>query len=100
MEYKSQYKLLLLVYKCLHGKGTAYLASMLEEYRPPFNLRSAAQFRLTVPDTDKKYGDRAFCVAGPDLWNPLPLHIKKSPSVESFKKALKTYLFKKAFKKN
>ena len=98
VEFRSQYKILLLVYKCLHGRGPAYLASMLEWYQPPRALRSAAEFRLSPRPFNKKYGERAFYVAGPRLWNELPLPIKKSPSVESFKKALKTYLFKLAYK--
>ena len=98
IQYRIQYKILLLVYKSLNGKGPAYLASMLEVYRPPYDTRSAAEFRLIEPPVNKKYGDRAFSVAGPRLWNPLPLPLKLSPSVDTFKKALKTYLFKKAYK--
>ena len=42
IEFRSQYKILLLVYKCLHGKGPAYLASMLKEYHPPRTLLAGA----------------------------------------------------------
>ena len=98
IEYRIQFKMLLLVYKSLHGKGPAYLASMLEPYRPSLNLRSKAQLRLRVPLVHKKYGDRAFSVAGPKLWNALPMSLKTCSSVNSFKKNLKTYLFKQAYK--
>ena len=99
VEYRSKYKILLLVYKSLHGKGPDYLASMLKEYQQDhYTLRSSAQVLLRQPSVHKKYGDRAFSVAGPRLWNALPLSLKLSPSVDSFKKGLKTYLFKKAFK--
>ena len=37
------------------------------------------------------YGDRAFSVAGPNLWNTLPLEIMKSGNINSFNKALKTH---------
>ena len=40
------------------------------------------------------YGDRSFSVAGPKLWNNLPLQIRKSSSIQSFKKELKSHLFK------
>ena len=69
VEYRSQYKILLLVYKSLHGKGPAYLASMLKEYNPIRSLRSSNKFRLQEPPVNKKYGDRAFSVTGPRLWN-------------------------------
>ena len=39
----------------------------------------------------KTYGDRAFWVAAPRLWNALPMHIKLSPSVPVFKNRLKTH---------
>ena len=43
------------------------------------------------------YGDRAFSVAAPRLWNQLPLHIKNSESVNQFKSLLKTHLFENFF---
>ena len=33
----------------------------------------------------------------PSLWNALPIHIRQAPTLPSFKKALKTHLFKIAF---
>ena len=97
IEYRIKFKILLLVYKSLHGEGPSYLASMLEEYQPPRPLRSSAQLLLSVPFTHKKYGDRAFSVAGPRLWNALPISLKTAPSVNAFKKSLKTHLFKIAY---
>ena len=41
-------------------------------------------------------GDRSFAAAAPQLWNSLPYSIRSSPSVASFKKTLKTFLFQKA----
>ena len=38
------------------------------------------------PHVHKKYGDRAFSVVGPKLWNGLPLDIRNSNSVDIFKK--------------
>ena len=42
-------------------------------------------------------GDQSFAAAAPQLWNSLPYAIRSSPSVPSFKKTLKTFLFQKAF---
>ena len=39
------------------------------------------------------YGERSFHVAGPKLWNNLPLQIRKSSSIRSYKKELKSHLF-------
>ena len=38
-------------------------------------------------------GSRALRVAAPAIWNSLPLHVRQSPSFDSFKRNLKTYLF-------
>ena len=46
--------------------------------------------------TKKTIGDRAFSIAAPLLWNSLPLPIRQQTSIESFKRSVKTYLFKKA----
>jgi hypothetical protein len=95
---RIEFKILLLCYKCLHGKGPAYLSELLVPYKPSRNLRSASSNLLVEPKSDMKtYGDRAFSIAGPRLWNGLPASVKDSPSITSFKKALKTHLFKLAF---
>ena len=44
-------------------------------------------------------GDRCFAAAAPTctVWNAIPVRIRKSGTLEDFKPALKTYLFKLAF---
>ena len=86
-----------MTFKCLRGVGPEYLASLLEEYRPPRILRSTAKSLLSESFVHKGYGDRAFSVVGPKLWNDIPIEIRNSSSVNVFKKSLKTYLFKEAY---
>ena len=43
------------------------------------------------------YGPRAFIYAAPHEWNKLPLFIRKSINLSTFKSSLKTYLVKLAF---
>ena len=38
------------------------------------------------------YGRRAFCFAGPYVWNSLSEHIRQSTSIAVFKRSLKTFL--------
>ena len=45
----------------------------------------------------KTYGDRAYAVAAPKLWNKLPLDIRLSSSVTVFKTKLRAYLFTNSF---
>ena len=91
------FKLLLIVYKCLNGIGPRYLSELLSCYsnsEPRQCLRSSSQDDLHIPRCTNKFGDRSFVVCGPKLWNSIPVNIKNSPSVATFKKSLKTFLFK------
>ncbi|CAM4708088.1 unnamed protein product [Leuciscus chuanchicus] len=64
----------------------------------PRSLRSSDKDQLATPRTRlRTFGDRAFCVSAPTLWNKLPLHIRHAPTLLSFKKHLKAYLFTEAF---
>ena len=42
-------------------------------------------------------GDRALSVAGRRAWNALPADIRCAPSLDTFKKRLKTHLFSAAY---
>jgi len=42
-------------------------------------------------------GSRAFLVAGPMTWNILPEDVSSSQSEYTFRRQLKTWLFKKSF---
>ena len=68
------FKILLLVFKALNGQGPIYLAEMLLPCsNSEHDLRSSHDNLLVVPATDSvTYGDRAFSVLGPSLWNKLP----------------------------
>jgi len=98
VEQRILFKILLLTYKSLHGKGPEYLREMLIPYTPSRTLRSSSMDMLGVPSahyvaTEK----RAFGIRAPYEWNKLPYAIRTKNSVDSFKVALKTYLFKCAF---
>jgi len=94
------FKILLLVFHCIHGSAPQYNSSLLHRYTPAppaRSLRSGNSGLLVVPSSKKTWGDRAFAHAGPSLWNELPQDIKDSATVESFKNNLKTHLFRLAF---
>ena len=44
------------------------------------------------------YGRRAFCFAGPYVWNSLPEHIRQSTSTAAFKRSLKTFLYSSRYR--
>jgi len=91
-----QFKLCLLGYKAVHSLAPQYLtdlcrpvASVVARQR----LRSAARDDLGIDRTSTKFGARSFAVAAPSEWNRLPHHICALQLIDSFKAALKTYLF-------
>jgi len=61
-------------------------------------LRSANLNRLTVPRCRlSTYGRRAFCYAGPAVWNSLPDELRNTDSFDSFKRFLKTILISRYY---
>jgi len=55
-------------------------------------LRSSTD-TSSYPLTYTKFGERAFSVAGPSVWNSLPADIRHITDISKFKPHLKTYLF-------
>lgn len=98
VSHRIHFKILILVFKSLNGLAPSYLSELLTKHNPSRKMRSTSQLLLDVPRSKlKTRGDRAFSVAGPRLWNALPLHIRAADSVEHFKSFLKTHLFALAF---
>ena len=96
VKQRIKFKILLLVYKSLNGIGPLYLSELLSNYSNSEQrqcLRSCRLDDLNIPRSNNKFGDRSFFVCAPKLWNTLPVEVKNSPSVQSFKKVLKTFLF-------
>ena len=86
----------------LHVLALGYLCKLVVPYEPMRVLRSADSNLLTVPSGKPgKYGSRSFVRASANLWNSLrgerAAWLKNSPTVESFKINLKTYLFCERF---
>ena len=64
----------------------------------PFKFSNVNHFiYLIEPRVFSHYCERCLQRVGPKLWNELPLEIKSSTTIDSFKACLKTYLFKLAF---
>mgnify|MGYP001545720609 CR=1 FL=1 len=96
--FRIEYKLLLIAFKCLHDQAPPYLVSRIQRYTPGRALRSSDQFLLCEPRAKlRTYGDCAFSVVAPRLWNCLPLDMRKCDCLDSFKSQLKTYMCRKAF---
>ncbi len=97
IEQRIEFKILVFTHNCLYGKAPDYLSELISWRSSARNLRSSDSFCLTQTKTLNRYGDRAFPYHAPRLWNSLPLDIRSITSLVCFKKAVKTYLFKKAY---
>ena len=96
VQYRIKYKISTLTYKVIHKCQPVYLHNLLK----PLNrthIFCSSDDQLVVPRESSKLGERAFSVAAPQLWNCIPLEIKKSKSSKSFRKKLKTYISAKLF---
>ena len=92
------FKILVYVYKCIHGLAPPYLTSLLRLHCPARpGLRSASDTtRLFQHNTIRSLqtaSNQAFSIAAPQIWNSLAISIRNSPSLDTFKKALKLKLF-------
>ena len=57
------------------------------------NVRELALAAMTaLLHVCETYGERAFAVAAPRLWNSIPLELRSSSLIDIFKRQLKRYL--------
>ena len=93
IDKRVEYKLASLTFKTLSVGQPVYLRSLLHDYQPTRSLRSSSRHLLSVPSVSSEFGRRSFSFAAPDLWNRLPIDLRCSSSLDSFKRQLKTHLF-------
>jgi len=58
----------------------------------PRQIRSSDSVTCAVRRTRTTYGDRCFAIAGPRVWNSLPLDLRQSDSLGQLKRRLKTHV--------
>jgi len=100
MPERIQFRLCMLMYRCLHGSAPSYLA---ETIHPAYShatrhLRSADTSTLLVPSTRRStLGDHTFPAAAARAWNSLPTRVRNAPTLVAFRQELKTVLFRECF---
>jgi hypothetical protein len=90
---RISFKILTVVWKAKHDRAPHYIQELLSPYSSGRTLRSGDQDLLHVPKHRVNYGERAFSVAAPKLWNTLPLSVRQLDTYDAFKSKLKTLLF-------
>ena len=100
IRFRINYKILLLTFKALNGLAPTYISSLITvKQLSSYSLRSNNGLLLEHKRNVKIYptlGEKAFEIAAPKLWNALPLGLRKLESVTTFKKHIKTFIFKTA----
>ena len=102
IKYRIEYKIITLVHRSLHNATPPYLIRLVNYHIPKRKgLHSEEDTsKLEIPRTTKKtFAARSFSVLGPTLWNNLPSELCEITSYITFRKQLKTHLFKLAFNK-
>ena len=97
---RIEYAILLTVYKAKNDSAPEYISDLLKPQISTHSMtrRSTKQDLLAVPKHNLKTGGyRAFSVHAPHLWNNLPQDIKVKTNIASFKKSLKTLLFRRTY---
>ena len=64
---------------------------------PTRSLRSSSTHQLSVPRHNLTFGSRAFRFSAPGVWNSLPVSIRESQSLPTFRRHLKTLYFQSAY---
>ena len=94
VNYRIKYKLCLLIYKCIQGMAPKYLCELITQKETYARLRSSDDLLALHIDIPKHtYGKHAFSHIAPVQWNMLPLDLRLTPSLDIFKKRLKTHFF-------
>ena len=84
----------IMMFKALHGMTPEYISEMFVKTSEVHcrSLRSIDNDMLRVPFARTNYFENSFAVSGAKLWNSLPLALRHSPNLDTFKKDIKTHL--------
>ena len=70
------------------------VVSNRQTHRCTHRVHSSSYRTLAVPRTYTTLGDRSFVVAGPRVWNSLPVTIRQITSYGQFRQHLRTHSFR------
>ena len=96
---RINFKILSIVHKAIYDvNAPVYMKDFIEFYQPSRHLRSSSDIlRLTPHNFNTVLLRKSFIVYYFKLWNTLPLFIRQINCHDSFKAALKTFLFKQFY---
>ena len=93
IDSRIQYKVAVLVYKCVHGLAPLCLSEIIDTSHNR-QLRVISLNKLPVARANiALVHNSSFTSMGPQIWNALPTDIITFTALETFKTELKTHLF-------
>ena len=96
---RIKFKILLFTYKILHDQAPSYLCDLVT-VRENLSMVHRSDTAVTLRPSryqNECHGGRSFSVNAPRLWNALPPHVRNAHTLDGFKTALKTHLFREYF---
>ena len=96
---RIRFKTMVLPYKAVDGTAPAYLQALAKPHTPARSLLSTTSAGHLVPPSLRATKGRSaksqlFSILGPECRNELPANVKTTESLTSFRKRLKTHLFR------
>ena len=98
VKHRVTYKMAALTFKTMSSSTPAYLNDLIQRAVLVRPLRSSDAPLLIVPKTrtEFEFARRSFSVAAPHTWNSLPSDVRSCRTVDTFKRHLKTHLFRQS----
>ena len=99
IEQRITYKIATVTYNALTHSSPTYLRNIIIPHLPSRSLRSSQAQLLVIPQTIHSLAvlEKSFSISAPRIWNSLSPAVRSSVLLSSFKRSLKTELFKIAF---
>ena len=93
-EKRCQFHIAVLVYKGLHKLVPSYITDLIEITNPSnYNLRSVTNKNILYIKPKTNFLKQSFSYSCIKTWNDLPVKLRNSKSLTTFKKSMKAYLF-------
>ena len=89
---RVRYHRAVMVYKCLNNMAPDYMCDKFKMQTYTYHTRSQSQSLLVVPKPKLELFRNSFEYQGAAMWNDLPLYVRQSPSLASFRSSILRYL--------
>ena len=103
VKFRIYFKIALLTFKCLNNMAPQYpndLIALKTDKRKSLRVDNDFFLLEQPPEPRCSHTRGAFSYCAPRVWNELPYSLRTMTSIEIFKSALKTNLFRRAFRED